>query len=108
MTAAARARTPSDCGHPAAARGAESSGDFSGLLSGRPCDPLAFRRCYPDRWSGFLRAHFRGPLEVALFFSVDERTARQWWEGTTGPQGWAPTFAVAAIPGAARFLARAA
>ena len=94
-------------GSPPASAG-NGAGPLSGLLSGRPCDPLAFRRLYPDRWSAFLRAQFRSPLEVAVFFDVNEKTARQWWEGVTGPQGWASAYAVAAIPGAAADLLRRA
>lgn len=84
------------------------SGEFSGMLSGRPCDPRAFQRLYPDRWSGFLRAHFRNSVEVAVFFDVDEKTARQWIEGVTGPRGWAASYACIAIPGAASWLLEAA
>ena len=100
------------CRHPATTTLAPSPGtapdSLVGLLSGRPCDPMAFRRLYPDRWSAFLHAQFRSPLEVAVFFSVNEKTARQWWEGVTGPQGWASAYAVAAIPGAAAELLRRA
>lgn len=95
----------------AAADGVSSGvvpGDLAGLLSGRPCDPRAFQRVYPDRWAAFLRANFRNALEVAVFFSVDEKTARQWIEGVTAPRGWAASFAVLAIPSAQAFLLRAA
>ena len=85
-----------------------SGGGLAGLLSARPCDPLAFRRLYPDRWSAFLRAHFRNSLEVAVFFSVDEKTARQWINGVNAPQAWAASFATIAIPGAAKYLMEAA
>lgn len=97
-------RDPAPATAPASAgTGADS---LVGLLSGRPCDPMAFRRLYPDRWSAFLRVQFRSALEVAVFFSVNEKTARQWWEGVTGPQGWASAYAVAAIPGARAALLR--
>ncbi|MCK9544917.1 MAG: hypothetical protein M0R03_23120 [Novosphingobium sp.] len=85
-----------------------SPGSFAGLIAGRPCDPRAFQRVYPDRWRAFLRSHFRSSTEVAAFFSVDEKTARQWLEGVTGPRGWAVSFAVMAVPTAAAFLAVAA
>lgn len=85
-----------------------SSGNFAALLSGRMCDPRAFRRAYPDRWREFLRAHFHSALHVAVFFDVDERTVRHWWEGTTAPQAWVIAFAIQAVPGARQFLAEAA
>jgi hypothetical protein len=69
-----------------------------GTFSGRPCDPYAFRRVYPKRWSGFLRAHFQSAAHVGFFFSIDEHTARNWWHGKTGPQGWAVAYAVQTFP----------
>ncbi len=75
----------------------------AGIYS-RRCDPLAIRRKFPERWMGFLRAHFSGPVEVAYVFSVDPKTARHWWEGSYGPQGWAVEFAHRAVPGARTFL----
>lgn len=68
-----------------------------GTLSGRPCDPYAFRRLYPHKWRDFLRAHFGSATEVETFFSIEETTARNWWHGKTGPQGWAVDFAREAI-----------
>ena len=65
-------------------------GQSSGELS---CDPRRFRTLYPDRWTAFLKAHFGGPAHVAAFFDVDPKTARNWWEGTSGPQGWAVEYA---------------
>lgn len=60
----------------------------AGIYS-RRCDPHVIRRKFPEKWSGFLRAHFRNTVEVAYVFSVDAKTARHWWEGSYGPQGWA-------------------
>jgi hypothetical protein len=73
-------------------------------LSGRPCDPRRFRALYPDRWSGFLRANFHSATHVACFFDADEKTARNWWEGTSGPQGWAVEFAMRSLPAAEQYL----
>ena len=81
-----------------------SPGGFPGMLAGRPCDPRRFRALYPDRWMTFLHAHFWNHTHVAVFFDVDERTARLWWEGTNAPQGWAVDFAVQSIPAAADWL----
>lgn len=92
----------------AAGAGAASRAEFPALLMGRPFDPLAYRRCFPDRWPAFLRAHFRSHVEVAVFFSVGDRTARDWWEGVSTGQAWAVGYAVATIPGAAGQLAEAA
>jgi hypothetical protein len=86
----------------------QRDGGLAGLLSGRPCDPRAFRRLYPDRWSAFLRTHFRNSIEIAAFFDVDEKTARQWLNGINAPQAWAVSFAVVSIPGAAIQLLEAA
>ncbi|MFE3839532.1 hypothetical protein [Pseudogemmobacter sonorensis] len=83
-------------------------GNLADLLAGRPCDPRAFRRAYPDRWCEFLHRNFRSPLHTAVFFEVDERTARHWWEGYTGPQAWAMAFAISSVPGAEAFLTEAA
>lgn len=74
------------------------------MLSGRPCDPRAFQRLYPDRWHAFLKAHFRNSVEVAAFFCTDERTARLWLEGTTTPRAWAVSYAVMSIPSARKYL----
>jgi hypothetical protein len=75
-----------------------AAGLSPGTFSGRPCDPYAFRRVYPKRWIGFLRAHFQSAAHVGFFFSVDEHTARNWWHGKTGPQGWAVAYAVQTFP----------
>jgi hypothetical protein len=92
----------------ACASSGECRGGLAGLLSGRPCDPRAFRRVYPDRWAKFLRSHFRNSLEIAVFFDVDEKTARQWLNGVNAPQAWVVSFAVVSIPGAVAALMEAA
>jgi hypothetical protein len=76
----------------------------TGRLSGRPCDPYAFRRVYPKRWSDFLHAHFQSAAHVGFFFSIDEATARNWWHGKTGPQGWAVAYAVQTFPAAQTWM----
>lgn len=76
----------------------------SGIYSGRPCDPRAFQRVYPDRWHDFLKAHFRNSVEVAAFFDVNEKTARLWLEGCNAPRGWAVAYAVTRLPSAAKYL----
>lgn len=59
---------------------------------------------YPGRWMGFLRAHFSGHMHAAVFFDVDEKTARLWWEGVNTPQGWVVDFAIQSIPAARAWL----
>lgn len=73
-----------------------SSGTFTGI----PFDLHHFRAIFPDQWSQLIRRHFRNTVEVAFFFSCDEKTARNWWEGTTGPSGHAVAIAVKCLPGA--------
>jgi hypothetical protein len=82
--------------------------DLAGLLSGRRADPMAFRRLFRDRWGAFLRANFHSPLHVAVFFDVDEGTARKWWHQVNEPSGWVVAHAVQSIPGAREALAEAA
>ena len=78
------------------------------IYSGRRADPRAFQRLYPDRWHGFLKAHFRNSVEVAAFFDVTEKTARLWLEGCNAPRGWAVAYAVTRLPTAAKYLLEAA
>ena len=80
-----------------------SSGTKS-VADGRAVDLHRYRALFPQRWSAFLRAHFRDPVHAAYFFNVDEKTARNWFEGVTGPQGWAVARAIAAVPTARAWL----
>ncbi len=73
-----------------------------------PADLNGLRRRFPSRWAGFLRAHFSGPPHVAVFFSVDDRTARDWWSGKHGVNSAPVIFAMRAIPGAVAELLEAA
>ena len=97
-----------DAAHRAAAPAGMSSGECSAAFA-RPVNPHKLRCLFPDRWAGFLRAHFRDPVEVAFTFDVDEKTARNWWHGVTAPRGAAVAQAFAMQPAAAQaMLARAA
>lgn len=69
-----------------------------GIVIPRPFDPHAFRRAFPDRWSAFVRAHHRNPTDVAHFYGVTDRAARDWWEGRSAPRGSAVVEAQAAYP----------
>jgi uncharacterized protein YbdZ (MbtH family) len=46
-------------------------------------------------------------MHVAVFFDVEEKTARLWREGCNAPQGWAVDFAMREIPAAREWLAAA-
>lgn len=81
----------------------KSSGKFA-----VPFDMMRFKTVFPHLWADFLRAHFQSSVHVALFFGVDDRTARHWLEGTTAPCGATAILAVARIPGALAELMEAA
>ncbi|MGP9790670.1 hypothetical protein [Roseinatronobacter sp. NSM] len=94
--------------HDATIEGGGSSGVGGGVFAGLPADPMAYRRQFRDKWGDFLHAHFQSHLHVALFFSVDERTSRNWWNYVTEPKGWAVNYARDTIPGAKQALRLAA
>jgi hypothetical protein len=53
----------------------------------------------------FLRAHHRDATEVAFFYGVTDRAARDWWEGVSGPKGAVVAMAAASSPaGFARII----
>jgi len=85
-----------------------SSGVCSETFSGRPFDVYAFRRVLPDQWRNLMRAHFTSAVHVAYVFSVDEKTARNWWDGIGSPRAEFALAAVKHIPGAAVHLGVAA
>lgn len=66
----------------------------------RPFDLHRFRVVFPERWQAFLKAHFRSTAEIASFFDVDDKTARNWVEGCTKPTAPTAIIAIACIPGA--------
>lgn len=80
----------------------------SGDYSGKRFDIWGLRRKFPERWRGFLRAHFQNPVHVAFFFSVDEKTARNWWEGTGSPRVEYVLVAIEHVPGARQMLLQVA
>lgn len=69
-----------------------------GTFSGMPADLHRMRVIFPDRWSAFLRNHFRNARHVQFFFDVDDRTARNWWHGVTGPSAFAVVAAASVNP----------
>ena len=85
------------------------AGQSSGELAvERRVDLHRFRALFPYRWADFLRSHFRNSADIAAFFDVDDKTARNWLEGTTKPSAPTAIIAVARIPGAMAELMRAA
>jgi hypothetical protein len=88
----------------APASGGKSCEKFDGKFA-RPFDMHGCRRSFPDRWSAFLRAHFASPVQVALFFDMqDTTTARHWWNGSNAPMAHFVMHAIDKIPEAINFL----
>lgn len=89
---------------------AVSFGESSGVsCHGSRFDPHAFRRAFPEKWRSFLRAHHRSATEVAFFYGVTDRAARDWWEGVSSPRGAPVAIAAAKFPtGFALYLVEAA
>ena len=50
---------------------------------------MSFLKCddFADRWAGWLRVNFQSQRQIAVAFSVDERTVRYWLAGTSEPRG---------------------
>ena len=69
---------------------------------GRRVDPFRFKALFPDQWRAFLRAHFRSPEEVAVFFGQSGRTAENWWNGINAGSGSAVALAAVRHPEAFR------
>ena len=68
---------------------------------GRFPDPRktrAYRRHFIDLWTRFLRENFTSTSHVAVVVSVDESTARSWWNGITAPSGFAVAIAFKEYP----------
>lgn len=78
------------CPQSAPGAGPVSPGTLSGTEAGNPSGSARdilrwFRDQAPARWQSFLHAHFASGLEVSLFFGVDEKTGRNWWNGVGRP-----------------------
>lgn len=73
-------------------------------FSGQPFDVWTLKRVVPDRWSAFLHKAFTSHVHVAYIFSVDEKTARNWWEGIGAPRAEYVLAAINGIEGAAEAL----
>jgi hypothetical protein len=81
-----------------------SSGKDAGFSTGTPVDLHRMRTVFPDRWAAFLKAHFRDSVSVAFFFSVNEKTARLWMEGTTAPRAEVVLSLIERAPSVLPFL----
>ncbi len=68
------------------------------LGRGRPFDPHAYRRAFPDRFAAFLRANFQSVEHAAVFFNVTYRTAENWYEGNTRATGDKVAMAAMSFP----------
>lgn len=53
----------------------------------RPVDLHGFARAFPDRARAYFRATGMTPAQIAVAFSVSERTAMNWLEGVSRPTG---------------------
>lgn len=73
-------------------------------FSGQPFDIWTMKRVVPDRWRAFLHGSFTSHVHVAYIFSVDEKTARNWWEGIGAPRAEYVLAAINGVPGAAEQL----
>ena len=69
-----------------------SSGKFS------KSDLLSYRNVFKARWQRFVRQHFQSPEHAAYVFGVDASTARNWWEGSNAPSGFAVGMAYEMFP----------
>jgi len=72
-----------------------SSGTFSTKR-----DATTYRQMFTHRWSAFVRENFEGPEHVAFVFRVDNKTARNWWDGINAPSGFAVAYAIQNFPAA--------
>ena len=57
-------------------------------------DPHRIHRQFPERWSAYIKAHYRTLSEISDAFDVSEKTARNWWTGRTGANGGHVAIAV--------------
>ena len=75
-------------------------------------DPYALKVGAADLWSGYFRARFHSPREVALFCDVSFQTALNWWGAVTAPTSHIALLMVLTDPDLPTFfheqLARAA
>lgn len=70
-----------------------SVGKSGGVIPVQFPDARAWRAAFQHNWTEYLHANYQNHVLVAAVFYVSEKTARQWWEGVTAPQGWAVDYA---------------
>lgn len=75
-----------------------SNGEFSESFPaggrGSPREAvLTYRQFFAARWSRFIRANFDSPEQAADAFGVDGSTAKNWWDGSHAPSGFAVGYA---------------
>lgn len=101
--------SPGDCSGAMAGQLSDTPADVRllprGPVAGAALDPHRVAREWPERWSAYVRAHFRSTAEVCYLFSVDDRTARKWWNAEGGARGDKVVLAASMHPeGVVRYL----
>ena len=61
--------------------GSQTSGPSSGARAGY--DAYQVHRDFPARWQAYIVANYRNIGHVTNVFGVSERTARNWWKGSS-------------------------
>ena len=89
---------------PDAQDGTEVTPKADGTYSERCMDMHGLRRALPHRWAEFCHRHFRNSTDLAAFFDVDEKCARNWLEGKHAPASAFTLRAVSAFPDAVPLL----
>ncbi|MFB9149552.1 hypothetical protein [Roseovarius ramblicola] len=92
------------CADPGTGGGGQSVGELSAhqLVEAtqlrRRFDPHKVHRQFPERWQRYIRSQYRSLAHVCQVFDVSEKTARNWWNGTTGAVGGHVAVAVQEHP----------
>ena len=74
-----------------------------------PANLHQYRRAFPVRCAELIKSHIgTSPSKIAVFFDIDEKTARDWLSGKAAPSGPFVAIICARIPGAAAYLLEAA
>ena len=68
-------------------------------------DPYALKTSAAGLWSGYFRARFHSPREVALFCDVSFQTALNWWGAVTAPASHITLLVMLTDPDAPAYFA---
>ncbi|WP_147127796.1 hypothetical protein [Shimia ponticola] len=77
--------TGTNSGHQSAGFASQAPAAFGAQRGAQQRMLEQFRAQTPARWQAFLHAHFSSAAEVAVFFDVDDKTGRNWWNGNRRP-----------------------